>query len=80
MPSNAQVSSATLELYAMRYAGGSTTGDYTVYKLSRSWVEAEANWTNASAMSAPMWHARRAHGLMEPYGYGTTCFRQLLIM
>ncbi|MBN1128911.1 MAG: DNRLRE domain-containing protein [Chitinispirillaceae bacterium] len=49
MPSNAQVSSATLELYALRYMGGSTTGDYAVYKLSRSWVESEANWANASA-------------------------------
>lgn len=36
-------------MYAVRYIGGSQTGDYTAYKLSRSWVEEEATWTNASA-------------------------------
>jgi hypothetical protein len=28
--------------------GGSQTGDYSIFKISRSWSEAEATWENAS--------------------------------
>ncbi|MBN1575530.1 MAG: DNRLRE domain-containing protein [Chitinispirillaceae bacterium] len=48
MPSNAEITSAKLELYALAYIGGSKTGDYSVFKISRSWIEDEATWENAS--------------------------------
>ena len=37
-----------MEVYAIKYIGGSQTGDYSVFKISRAWIEEEATWDNAS--------------------------------
>lgn len=37
-----------LELYATRYFGKSQSGEYTLYKLSRTWSDADADWEQAS--------------------------------
>ncbi|MBN1309276.1 MAG: DNRLRE domain-containing protein [Chitinispirillaceae bacterium] len=48
MPADAAVTSANFEVYALRYIGGSQTGDYSVFKIIRAWIEEEATWENAS--------------------------------
>ena len=37
-----------MELYAFKYVGGSQTGDYSIFKVTRAWSEEEADWNNAS--------------------------------
>jgi hypothetical protein len=32
----------------MKYVGGSQTGDYSIFKISRSWTEEDATWEKAS--------------------------------
>ncbi len=47
--SNSVLLSAILELYVDDYAGGSTTGDYSIFRIVQQWVENEATWENPAA-------------------------------
>jgi hypothetical protein len=53
LPADAQIASATVELFAAGYDGGSQTGDYSLFRLSRRWSDTEANWNDA--LSGEQW-------------------------
>lgn len=47
IPKNEEITSATLKLFVGVFDVG-TTGDYAIHRITRNWVENEADWDNAS--------------------------------